>query len=82
MHSRFLDTRQSLEMKLLMEEQSKEQVTHFHRQVDVMICRNMKIPKICVCLILQERLLLSVLPEHLALKMRQDLGTRLNHYTF
>ncbi|OXA58650.1 Adenylate cyclase type 3 [Folsomia candida] len=42
----FLDTRQSLEMKLLMEEQSKE----------------------------QERLLLSVLPEHLALKMRQDLG--------
>ncbi|ODN06161.1 Adenylate cyclase type 3 [Orchesella cincta] len=42
----FIDTRQSLEMKLVIEEQANE----------------------------QERLLLSVLPEHLALKMRQDLG--------
>ncbi|KAF4526184.1 hypothetical protein B566_EDAN001867 [Ephemera danica] len=42
----FLETRQSLEVKLLIEEQSAE----------------------------QERLLLSVLPEHVAVKMRQDLG--------
>ncbi|XP_049855200.1 adenylate cyclase type 3 [Schistocerca gregaria] len=43
----FLETRQSLEMKLVIEEQSAE----------------------------QERLLLSVLPEHVAVKMRQDLGS-------
>ncbi|EFA03954.2 adenylate cyclase type 3 [Tribolium castaneum] len=41
----FLETRQSLEMKLVIEEQSAE----------------------------QERLLLSVLPEHVAVQMRQDL---------
>ncbi|XP_067008082.2 adenylate cyclase type 3-like [Anabrus simplex] len=46
----FLETRQSLEMKLVIEEQSAE----------------------------QERLLLSVLPEHVAVKMRQDLGTALD----
>ncbi|XP_065344542.1 adenylate cyclase type 3-like [Cloeon dipterum] len=43
----FLETRQSLEVKLLIEEQSAE----------------------------QERLLLSVLPEHVAVQMRQDMGT-------
>ncbi|GLG95677.1 Adenylate cyclase type 3, partial [Gryllus bimaculatus] len=43
----FLQTRQSLEMKLVIEEQSAE----------------------------QERLLLSVLPEHVAVRMRQDLGS-------
>ncbi|XP_014599783.1 PREDICTED: adenylate cyclase type 3 [Polistes canadensis] len=42
----FLETRQSLEVQLVIEEQSAE----------------------------QERLLLSVLPEHVAVKMRQDLG--------
>uniref|UniRef100_A0A8D8TR29 adenylate cyclase n=1 Tax=Cacopsylla melanoneura TaxID=428564 RepID=A0A8D8TR29_9HEMI len=42
----FLETRQCLEMRLVIEEQSAE----------------------------QERLLLSVLPEHVAVKMRQDLG--------
>ncbi|XP_012056949.1 PREDICTED: adenylate cyclase type 3 [Atta cephalotes] len=42
----FLETRQSLEAQLMIEEQSAE----------------------------QERLLLSVLPEHVAVKMRQDLG--------
>lgn len=41
----FLETKQSLEMQLVIEEQSAE----------------------------QERLLLSVLPEHVAVKMRQDL---------
>ncbi|KAL0274464.1 UNVERIFIED_CONTAM: hypothetical protein PYX00_006878 [Menopon gallinae] len=46
----FLETRQSLEMKMLIEEQSAE----------------------------QERLLLSVLPEHVAVKMRQDLGSALD----
>lgn len=43
----FLETRRSLEVKLVIEEQSAE----------------------------QERLLLSVLPEHVAKKMRQDLGS-------
>ncbi|XP_026469362.1 adenylate cyclase type 3 [Ctenocephalides felis] len=43
----FLETRQSLQVKLVIEEQSAE----------------------------QERLLLSVLPEHVAVKMRQDLGS-------
>ncbi|XP_034941788.1 adenylate cyclase type 3 isoform X2 [Chelonus insularis] len=42
----FLETRQSLQVQLVIEEQSAE----------------------------QERLLLSVLPEHVAVKMRQDLG--------
>ncbi|KAI5736814.1 hypothetical protein M8J76_007352 [Diaphorina citri] len=42
----FLETRQCLEMRLVIEEQSAE----------------------------QERLLLSVLPEHVAVQMRQDLG--------
>ena len=42
----FLETRQSLEVQLMIEEQSAE----------------------------QERLLLSVLSEHVAVKMRQDLG--------
>ncbi|KYN07797.1 PREDICTED: adenylate cyclase type 3 [Cyphomyrmex costatus] len=42
----FLETRQSLEVQLMIEQQSVE----------------------------QERLLLSVLPEHIAVKMRQDLG--------
>ncbi|XP_066908792.1 adenylate cyclase type 3 isoform X2 [Halyomorpha halys] len=46
----FLDTKQCLEMKLVIEEQSAE----------------------------QERLLLSVLPEHVAVKMRQDLGSALD----
>ncbi|XP_022190546.2 adenylate cyclase type 3 [Nilaparvata lugens] len=46
----FLETRQCLEMKLVIEEQSAE----------------------------QERLLLSVLPEHVAVKMRQDLGSALD----
>ncbi|KAF6214564.1 hypothetical protein GE061_009307 [Apolygus lucorum] len=46
----FLDTKQCLEMKLIIEEQSDE----------------------------QERLLLSVLPEHVAVKMRQDLGSALD----
>ncbi|XP_018904366.1 adenylate cyclase type 3 [Bemisia tabaci] len=46
----FLGTRQCLEMKLVIEEQSAE----------------------------QERLLLSVLPEHVAVKMRQDLGSGLD----
>ncbi|XP_026670452.1 adenylate cyclase type 3 [Ceratina calcarata] len=46
----FLETRQSLEVQLVIEEQSAE----------------------------QERLLLSVLPEHVAVKMRQDLGASLN----
>ncbi|XP_020286461.1 adenylate cyclase type 3 [Pseudomyrmex gracilis] len=46
----FLETRQSLEMQMLIEEQSAE----------------------------QERLLLSVLPEHVAVKMRQDLGASLD----
>ncbi|CAB0005675.1 unnamed protein product [Nesidiocoris tenuis] len=46
----FLDTKQCLEMKLVIEEQSDE----------------------------QERLLLSVLPEHVAVKMRQDLGSALD----
>ncbi|KAG5872385.1 hypothetical protein JTB14_008272 [Gonioctena quinquepunctata] len=43
----FLETRQSLEVKLVIEEQSAE----------------------------QERLLLSVLPEHVAVQMRQDLDS-------
>ncbi|XP_065226865.1 adenylate cyclase type 3 [Planococcus citri] len=46
----FLETRQSLKMKLSIEEQSAE----------------------------QERLLLSVLPGHVAVKMRQDLGSALD----
>lgn len=46
----FLETRQSLEVQLVIEEQSTE----------------------------QERLLLSVLPEHVAVKMRQDLGASLD----
>ncbi|KOX73149.1 Adenylate cyclase type 3 [Melipona quadrifasciata] len=46
----FLETRQSLEVQLVIEEQSAE----------------------------QERLLLSVLPEHVAVKMRQDLGASLD----
>ncbi|XP_077270735.1 adenylate cyclase 3 isoform X2 [Temnothorax americanus] len=46
----FLETRQSLEVQLMIEEQSAE----------------------------QERLLLSVLPEHVAVKMRQDLGASLD----
>ncbi|XP_029679778.1 adenylate cyclase type 3-like [Formica exsecta] len=46
----FLETRQSLEVQLIIEEQSAE----------------------------QERLLLSVLPEHVAVKMRQDLGASLD----
>ncbi|XP_025417726.1 adenylate cyclase type 3 [Sipha flava] len=46
----FLETRQCLEMKMVIEEQSTE----------------------------QERLLLSVLPEHVAVKMRQDLGEALD----
>ncbi|XP_050439426.1 adenylate cyclase type 3 [Adelges cooleyi] len=46
----FLETRQCLEMKMVIEEQSAE----------------------------QERLLLSVLPEHVAVKMRQDLGEALD----
>ncbi|GAB1862161.1 adenylate cyclase [Camponotus japonicus] len=46
----FLETRQSLEVQLMIEEQSTE----------------------------QERLLLSVLPEHVAVKMRQDLGASLD----
>ncbi|XP_017766990.1 PREDICTED: adenylate cyclase type 3 [Eufriesea mexicana] len=46
----FLETRQSLEVQLVIEEQSAE----------------------------QERLLLSVLPKHVAVKMRQDLGATLN----
>ncbi|XP_059484469.1 adenylate cyclase type 3-like [Neocloeon triangulifer] len=46
----FLETRQSLEVKLLIEEQSAE----------------------------QERLLLSVLPEHVAVQMRQDMGTAID----
>ena len=29
----------------------------------------------CMVVLLQERLLLSVLPEHVAVKMRQDLGS-------
>lgn len=43
----FVEAKQSLEVKTLIEEQSQE----------------------------QERLLLSVLPEHVAVKMRQDLGS-------
>ncbi|RLU19233.1 hypothetical protein DMN91_007790 [Ooceraea biroi] len=46
----FLETRQSLEVQLLIEEQSAE----------------------------QERLLLSVLPEHVAVRMRQDFGESFN----
>ncbi|XP_076473893.1 adenylate cyclase 3 isoform X2 [Bombus vancouverensis nearcticus] len=46
----FLETRQSLEVQLVIEEQSAE----------------------------QERLLLSVLPEHVAVMMRQDLGASLD----
>ncbi|OXU30600.1 hypothetical protein TSAR_007812 [Trichomalopsis sarcophagae] len=46
----FLETKQSLEVQLIIEEQSAE----------------------------QERLLLSVLPEHVAVKMRQDLGASLD----
>lgn len=46
----FLETRQSLEVQLVIEEQSAE----------------------------QERLLLSVLPEHVAVRMRQDLGASLD----
>nr|XP_034175120.1 adenylate cyclase type 3 [Osmia lignaria] len=46
----FLETKQSLEVQLVIEEQSAE----------------------------QERLLLSVLPEHVAVKMRQDLGASLD----
>lgn len=46
----FLETRQSLQVQLVIEEQSAE----------------------------QERLLLSVLPEHVAVKMRQDLGASLD----
>lgn len=46
----FLETRQSLEVQLIIEEQSAE----------------------------QERLLLSVLPEHVAVKMRQDLGASMD----
>ncbi|XP_012267004.1 adenylate cyclase type 3 [Athalia rosae] len=46
----FLETRQSLEVQLVIEEQSAE----------------------------QERLLLSVLPEHVAVKMRQDLGASMD----
>ncbi|XP_033334942.1 adenylate cyclase 3 [Megalopta genalis] len=46
----FLETRQSLEVQLVIEEQSAE----------------------------QERLLLSVLPEHVAVKMRQDLGAAMD----
>ncbi|XP_012289111.1 adenylate cyclase type 3 [Orussus abietinus] len=46
----FLETRQSLKVQLVIEEQSAE----------------------------QERLLLSVLPEHVAVKMRQDLGASMD----
>ncbi|XP_043288033.1 adenylate cyclase type 3 isoform X2 [Venturia canescens] len=46
----FLETRQSLEVQLIIEEQSAE----------------------------QERLLLSVLPQHVAVKMREDLGASLD----
>ncbi|XP_044726976.1 adenylate cyclase type 3-like [Chrysoperla carnea] len=48
----FTETRQSLEVKLVIEEQSAE----------------------------QERLLLSVLPEHVAVRMRQDLGSTASQF--
>lgn len=66
----FLEAKKSLEVKMVIEEQSAEQVGAH------LICNNL-----CSYLfirsmnIFQERLLLSVLPEHVAVKMRQDLGS-------
>ena len=99
----FLETRQSLEVKLVLEEESQEQVIEkkkadwiflfLHlKKWKILLRKNeaRKISKIhfldewkiflkqiiylSVSILLQERLLLSVLPQHVAAEIRQDLG--------
>lgn len=78
----FLDTRQSFEMRLTIESQAREQVKSksltFNRKCNKI---NGSFTHSCCCddpkntKQKKEQLLLSVLPEHVAVKMRQDLGT-------
>lgn len=68
----FLDTRQSFEMRLMIEEQAREQVRLFHFQSPIPTPDWTRLFSLHSTG--QEQLLLSVLPEHVAVKMRQDLG--------
>lgn len=76
----FLDTRQSFEMRLTIESQAREQVrspiTPSQSYDKINGCFTHPCTMLCVDDVeKKEQLLLSVLPEHVAVKMRQDLGT-------
>jgi hypothetical protein len=82
----FLDTRQSFEMRLTIESQVREQVKpKSHSIASAIKLMAVSLTRTCCCFVRRrskkkykqkkEQLLLSVLPEHVAVKMRQDLGT-------